>query len=143
MNEDTIKLLKECNAGCKSATNSMEQVLPHVKDEKLRSIIDEYNNKHIKLGDECHQMLNAIREEEMDPKKGAKVSSWLSTELKLMMNDTTHQIAEIMVDGCHMGIKSLSEYINKYRDASEESVNLAKRLIRIEQEFMNDLLELL
>ena len=35
MNLDTINLLKECNAGCKSATNSMEQVLPYVKDEKL------------------------------------------------------------------------------------------------------------
>ena len=28
---DTVCLLKECNAGCKSATNSMEQVMGYVK----------------------------------------------------------------------------------------------------------------
>lgn len=56
MNQDTIFLLRECNAGCKSATNSMEQVIPYISDEKLLSIINEYNDQHIKLGDECHQM---------------------------------------------------------------------------------------
>lgn len=141
MNEDTIYLLRECNAGCKSATNSMEQVIPHISDEKFRSIIDEYNDQHIKLGDECHQMLNEYKEEEKDPKVTAKAFSWLSTETKLLLDHDTHKIAEIMIDGCHMGIKSVSKYINKYKAASPESMDLAKRLVKMEQEFMNVLLE--
>ena len=140
MNEDTAKLLKECNAGCKSATNSMEQVQPYITDEKLKSTIDEYNDKHIKIGDECHQMLNEVNEEEKDPKVMAKAYSWVSTEVKLMMNNNSHEIANIMIDGCNMGIKSVSEYINKYKAASEESVNLAKNLVKMEQEFMDDML---
>lgn len=140
MDEDTINLLKECNAGCKSGTNSMEQVLPYIQNEKLKSIIDEYNDKHIKIGDECHQILNAYHEEEKDPKVSAKAFSWISTEMKLMMNNDTHEIADIMIDGCNMGIKSVSEYINKYKSASTESVDLAKKLVKTEQEFMNDLL---
>jgi hypothetical protein len=140
MNEDTIKLLKECNAGCKSATNSMEQVLPFVKNETLKVLIKECNDKHIKLGDECHQMLNVFHEEEKDPNPMAKAFSWMSTEVKLMVNDDTHKVADLMVDGCNMGIKSLSEYINKYKTASLESMNLAKKLIKIEQDFMNELL---
>ena len=140
MNDDTIKLLKECNAGCKSATNSMEQVQPYINNENLKTLIDEYNDKHIKLGDECHQMLNELDEAEKDPKPMAKAFSWISTEIKLMMNDNTHTIADLMIDGCNMGIKSVSEYINKYKTASNESMNLAKRLVQIEQEFMNKLL---
>ena len=140
MNEDTINLLKECNAGCKSGTNSMEQVQPYIKNEKLRSIIDEYNDKHIKIGDECHQMLNVYQEEEKDPQVSAKAFSWISTEMKLMINNDDHKIADIMTDGCNMGIKSVSEYINKYKTASKESVELAKKLVKTEQEFMNELL---
>lgn len=140
MNEDTINLLKECNSGCKSGTNSMEQVLPYIKDDKLKSIIHEYNDKHIKIGDECHQLLNEYHKEEKDPKVSAKVFSWISTEMKLMMNDNTHEIADIMIDGCNMGIKSVSEYINKYKTATKESVDLAKKLVKTEQEFMNELL---
>lgn len=137
---DTIKLLKECNAGCKSATNSMEQVKPYIHNETLKNLIDEYNDKHIKIGDECHQMLNELDEEEKDPSPMAKAFSWISTELKLMMNDNTHRIADLMIDGCNMGIKSVSEYINKYKTASNESRDLAKKLVKIEQEFMNELL---
>lgn len=143
MNEDTIHLLKECNAGCKSATNSMEQVKPYIADEKLQSIIGEYNDKHIKLGDECHEMLNRYNEEEKDPPAMAKAFSWISTEMKLKMKNDDQKIADIMIDGCNMGIKSLSKYINKYEMASSDSVNLAKKLVRIEQEFMNDMLEYL
>lgn len=143
MNEDTIYLLRECNAGCKSATNSMEQVKPYISNEKLLSTINEYNDKHIKLGDECHQMLNEYNEEEKDPQITAKAFSWISTEMKLMMNNDTHKIADIMIDGCNMGIKSVSKYINKYEAASNESMNLAKKLVKIEQEFMNVMLEYL
>ena len=36
MIDDTKKLLKECNAGCKSATNSIEQVIEFVKDSEFK-----------------------------------------------------------------------------------------------------------
>lgn len=140
MNEDGINLLKECNSGCKSATNSMKQVLPYITNEKRKSIINGYNDRHIKIGDECHQMLNEYHEEEKDPPVMAKAFSWISTEMKLMINDDTHKIADLMIDGCNMGIKSVSEYINKYNNASKESMDLAKNLVKVEQEFMNELL---
>ena len=140
MNEDSINLLKECNAGCKSATNSMEQVEPFINNEELRSVIDKYNDKHIKIGDECHEMLNEMGEDEKDPHAIAKVFSWVSTEVKLMVNDDSSKIAQLMVDGCNMGIKSVSKYINQYKDTSKEIMTLAKNLVKIEQEFMDDLL---
>lgn len=143
MKEDTVFLLRECNAGCKSATNSMEQVQPFIANDKLKSVIDAYNDKHIKIGDECHQMLNEYNEGEKDPPAMAKAYSWISTEVKLMMNDDTRKIADIMIDGCNMGIKSVSKYLNKYKAASEKSVSLAKELVRTEQNFMSVLLEYL
>lgn len=143
MDNDTVSLLKECNAGCKSATNSMEQVLEHVKNDKLCALIDKYNGKHIGIGDECHKLLNELGENEKDPKKMAAVFAEVGTEVKLMMEDSTHKAAELLVDGCNMGIKSLSEYMNKYTTADENVVKLVKELIKVEQDFMKDLLEFL
>ena len=58
MNTDTVYLLRECNSGCKCATNSMEQVMPFLKDKPhLRNLIEQYNDRHIKIGDECHALL--------------------------------------------------------------------------------------
>ncbi|KIR03516.1 hypothetical protein P261_02331 [Lachnospiraceae bacterium TWA4] len=140
MNLDTINLLKECNAGCKSATNSMEQVLPFVKEEQLKKIITESNHKHVNIGDKCHTLLNENGVDEKDPNMMAKVFSWVTTEMKLMMDDKSSKIAGIMLDGCHMGIKSLAEYINQYEQADAKAIHLAKELIHVEQEFMNELL---
>ena len=140
MSKDTLELLKECNAGCKSATNSMEQVQAYVKDSQLRKIIDQYNKEHILIGDECHKILDKAGETEKDPSPMAKTFSWISTEIKMMINDDEKKIADIMVDGCNMGIKALSRYLNEYKEADKESRNLTKKLIRLEQDFMNDLL---
>ena len=143
MSKDTLELLKECNAGCKSATNSMEQVQAYVKDSQLRKIIEQYNKEHILIGDECHKILDKAGETEKDPSPMAKTFSWISTEIKMMINDDEKKIADIMVDGCNMGIKALSRYLNEYKEADKESRNLTKKLIRLEQDFMNDLLRYL
>lgn len=143
MSKDTLELLKECNAGCKSATNSMEQVQAYVKDRELKKIIEQYNKEHILIGDECHKILDKAGETEKDPSPMAKTFSWISTEIKMMINDDEKKIADIMVDGCNMGIKALSRYLNEYKEADKESRNLTKKLICLEQDFMNDLLRYL
>lgn len=139
-NNDTVYLLKECNSGCKSATSSMEQVMGYVKNEKLRDLIKRYLDKHIKIGDVCHDVLNEMNENEKDPSKVAMMFAELGTDLKLMMEQSTHKAADMLIDGCTMGIKSLSEYINKYPNAKQDVQDLAKKLIKIEQDFMTELL---
>ena len=142
MKSDTIKLLKECNAGCKSATNSMEQVMEFVeKGSELEALIKKYNDEHISIGDECHELLNAVEEDEKDPHPAAKVFSWISTEMKLMVDNREKHVAELLSDGCHMGIKSLSRYLNEYPKASDECRKLTRKLIDCEHHFYKDLLE--
>lgn len=142
-NQDTVCLLKEVNAGCKMATNSMEQVLPYVKDENLKRLIHNYNASHVDIGDECHTMLNDKGDDEKDPHKMASAMSWFSVEMKLLMGADNAKIAGMLMDGCNMGIQSVSKYINQYSSASKESVNLADRLIKDEEKFMLSLKEYL
>ncbi|MBQ9886137.1 MAG: hypothetical protein IJM37_04685 [Lachnospiraceae bacterium] len=140
MNEDTIKLLRECNSGCKSATNSIEQVMPYTKDEGLIELLNKYNEKHIHVGDSCHNILNSAGEDEKDPPAFVQAMAQFGTEMKLMINDDTSKIAELMVDGCNMGIKSLSRYLHQYKAADSESIHLTEKLIKIEEDFMHELL---
>lgn len=139
MNSDTINLLKECNAGCKSATNSMEQVLGYVKDPKLKDVISGYNKQHVEIGDKCHSLLNKYGSSEKDPQPMAKAMSFISTEVKMMSDNSSQKAAEIMMDGCNMGIKNVSGYINKYSSANDESKRMANSIVKLEQNFIEDL----
>lgn len=143
MEEDTVKLLRECNSGCKMAINSMNQVKEYIQEEKLLKTIEEYDKKHRKLEDKISVLLNGSANEEKEPKKMAEVYSWLSTEMKLMMRDDSHEIAKIMMNGCNMGIQSLSRYINEYENASAESLAIAKDLVKEEEAFMKALKQFL
>ena len=49
------------------------------------------------------------------------------------MEDTDATVADLMTDGCNMGVKSLSRYLNQYKAADEQSKNIAKRLIQLEE----------
>ena len=140
MSEGTIHLLKKCSAECKMATSSIEQILPYIHDQDLRNLIYQYDKTYYEIGNECYRLLTKDKRAEKDPGMLMKAMSWISTEMKLMIQDNNHNIASVVIDGCNMGIKSVSEAINKHKAASEESLNAAKRLIEAEQNFVNDLL---
>ena len=42
------------------------------------------------------------------------------------------------MDGCNMGIQTLGGYINEYKNASGQSMNLARDIVRTEESLMKD-----
>ena len=139
VSQDSVELLKECDAGCKMAIDSMEQISKYVTNDKLKSLITKYNADHIKMEEDIHRMLNQMGEEEKEPNPIAKASSWLQSEVKMTMKGDTHQAASLLTDGCNMGIKSLCEYKNTYKAADDKSVNMCERICNIETRMVEDL----
>ena len=136
---DTIELLKECNAGVKMGVSSINEVLEYVKDDNLKNILSKSKEKHSQLGDDTHIMVNKYHEEGKEPNPMAKAMSWIKTNFKISNNHTDSTIADLIVDGCNMGIKSLYKYLNDYSDAEEKAKDIAKRLINIEETLITDL----
>ena len=67
----------------------------------------------------------------------------MKTNMKLMMEDTDSTIADLMIDGCNMGVKSLSKYLNQYKAADEVSKDITKRLINLEEKLTVDIRQFL
>jgi len=142
-NQDTIFLLKECDAGTKMGTASIDQVLEMVQRTELRDLLTESREHHEKLGNEIHSLLIEYDSEEKDPNPMAKGMSWLKTNMKITMNSSDNTIADLITDGCDMGTKSLYMYLNQYSKANEKSRNICKRLIAIEEKLRDELREYL
>lgn len=136
---NTIELLKKCNAGVKMGVSSINEVLDYVKDDNLRNILNKSKDKHSQLGDDTHIMLNKYHEEGKEPNPMAKAMSWIKTNFKISNSHTDSTIADLIVDGCNMGTKSLYKYLNDYSDAEEKAKDIAKRLINIEEKLITDL----
>ncbi len=138
-NNDTIELLKECNAGIKMGVTSIEEVLDNVESGEFRKILTENKEAHQHLGSDTHQLLNQYDTEGKEPNPMAKGMSWMKTNVMLSMNDSDHTVADLITDGCNMGVKSLNRYLNKYKAADETAKDIAKKLIDLEHQLTLDI----
>ena len=137
--QDTIKLLRECDAGVKMGTASIDDVIEYVDSDILRKYLSECKIEHEKLNTEIQAQLDKFHDDGKDPNPMANAMSWIKTNMKMAMNNTDNTIADLMTDGCNMGVKSLNEYLNQYEAADEKSKDIAKRLINLEEKLAVDI----
>ena len=74
-----------------------------------------------------------------EPNVMAQGMSWIKTNIKLAMNTSDETLAELMTDGCNMGVKSLSRYLNQYKAADDRAKAITKKLISLETDLCSDL----
>lgn len=136
---DSVALLKECNAGTKMAVSSIDDILEEVADKKLKQVLLKSKDHHADLGNEIHALLLEYHKEDKEPNPMAKSMSWLKTNMKMSMEHSDATVADLITDGCNMGIKSLFKYLNQYPAADPRIRALCQKLIDIEEELRQDL----
>lgn len=141
--QDTLKLLRECDAGVKMGVASIDDVMPHVKSKALLDRLNKCKDEHEKLSLEIDNLLDKYRDDGKDPNPIAKGMSWMKTNLKLATDDSDSMVADLMTDGCNMGVKSLNRYLNQYKAADEKSKDICKRLINLEERLTHQMREFL
>lgn len=137
--EHTIKLLKECDSGAKMGVDSFDLVLKYIKNEELRNIINETKLDHLNTLKKIKEQLNIYSSEGKDPNMIISEMSKIKMKVELSFNDSDSKIAKMMMDGCNMGIKALSEFKNKYNDADEKVLEICQRLISEEENLSKNL----
>lgn len=140
MNEDSIRLLREIDVGCKNAVNSFKQIQEFTADQDLLSVIEEQKKEHELIKDIACRLLENCGEEPESPTSLTKAMMWFTTEIKMMMDRDDRKAAELLADGCHMGIKSLSRYLREYKKAGQKERALAGRLMNLEMDLYKRLL---
>lgn len=138
-NMDTIKLLQECDAGVKMGIASLDEVLEKVCDSNFRKLLIESREHHEKLENEIDNLLKQYNADEKQPNPIAKGMSWMKTNMKMGINHNDSTVAELIIDGANMGVKSLNQYLNKYKEADEKSKKICERLIQIEEKLNKEL----
>ncbi|MBR4038880.1 MAG: hypothetical protein IKJ11_02140 [Clostridia bacterium] len=137
--QDTIRLLRECDAGIKMGVSAIDEVMDSAQDETMRAILSRCKKEHEKLKESLQAALDRFGDEGKNPNPMAKTMSTVKTNMELMMKPTDATIADLITDGCNMGVKSLSKYLNQYAAADESAKDVCKKLIALEERLAKDL----
>ena len=141
--QDTVKLLRECDAGIKMGVSSIDDVLDCVRSNTFKRCLEGCKSEHEKLKKEIQVLLDEYHDDGKNPNPMAKGMSWMKTNAKLAISESDETIADLMTDGCNMGVKSLNRYLNQYQAADEKSKDITKRLINLEQKLTTDIRQFL
>ena len=139
IHDDTIKLLRECDAGVRMGVDSISDVLGSVRSEGFRRKLTECRAAHEELATEIQGMLDKYHDEGKEPGFIAQSMSRMKTNFKLGTDESDETVADLMTDGCNMGVKSLNRYLNQYKAASEVTKDITKRLINLEEKLAIDI----
>ena len=139
IHQDTIKLLRECDAGVKMGISSIDDVLDKVKHPRFKKLLQECKREHEQLQDQITEKLDEYGDEGKNPNPIVKGMSWIKTNARLAAEQTDAVIADLMTDGCNMGVKSLNRYLNQYKAAEEYAKDITKRLINLEEKLAIDI----
>ena len=137
--KDTICLLRECDAGVKMGIASIDDVLPHIQSEKFKKYLKKCKEEHEALDREIQSLLHRYHDDGKEPNPIAKGMSWMKTNMKLVWEESDETIADLMTDGCNMGVKSLNKYLNEFEAAEECVKDITKRLINQEERLAQDI----
>ena len=137
--QDTVKLLRECDAGIRMGTDSIDEVMDYVHAPQMRDLLNASRYEHTKLGTEIQSQLDRLQDKGKSPNPIVQKMGWVKTGVKLAIDQSDATIADLMTDGCNMGVKSLNRYLNQYKAADEVSKDITKRLINLEEQLSVDL----
>ena len=136
---DTIELLRECDAGIQMGIGTIDEVKDHVGNSEFSTQLDNYQREYAQLQNEIQGLLHKYHDEGKDPNPIAKGMAWMKTNMTIAVNESDTAIADIITDGCNMGIKSLNKYLNQYKAADEIAKDFAKRLINLQDRQLKDM----
>lgn len=139
MEDDTIKLLRECNAGIKMGISSIEEVMDRVEGRGLQELLRQSLSTHRRLGNATEKYLEKYQDEGKEPAAIAKMMSWVKTNGKLAGEESDRTIADLITDGCNMGIKSLYRYLHQYPAADAATKEMTTEIIKAEDTLAREL----
>ena len=139
INHDTIELLRECDAGIQMGISTIDEVKEHVSNPEFLTKLDDYQREYAQLQNEIQGVLHSYHEEGKDPNPLAKGMAWLKTNVTISVKESDATIADLITDGCNMGVKSLNKYLNQYQGADGRSKDFARRLIELQDRQLKEI----
>ena len=130
--KDTVRLLRECDAGAKMGISTIEETMQFSLSEPLKKILEHSREQHLEMSRKINERLARFSDDGKDPPMMAELMGKVKANFRMVTEETDKAAADLISDGCSMGIRSLSKYLNEYKAAEEYSKDIAKKLIAIE-----------
>ena len=139
--EFTTEYLNAVYQNIKTAIQSIEDILPKIKDEELKKELTSEEDKYLILEKECELLAKAKKIEGIkDNNWLEKAKLWSSINMSTMTDKSNRHIAELMLMGTFMGIITCYKDQSDHQNISPEIDEILEKLKELERNNIENLL---
>lgn len=122
---------------------TIQQLLGIIEDEEFKRHLENEFKEYKELHAAARAMLNEHGYDEKGISSLDKLKTYLMINMETMTNKSSSHIAEMLIIGSNMGVINAVKNIKKYRDAESDILSLMDRLLKFEENNVQDLKEFL
>lgn len=141
MNETDTMLLTSIYKNCKTATQSIHDILPRVLNTGLIAELKSEYNTYMDFITKCLDLAKQNGISLNDNNIFQKVRLWCSIKVTTIFNKTTRHVTEMLLLGTVMGTTQCYKDLHDHKDASKEIIELCNELLKIQETNFNNLKE--
>ena len=130
---DTIELLNFISQNAKMGVETLSRLVQITQEEEFKNYLTEYLDGYQSFLSDADKRLKKKKEESKDLSPMAKVMSYLSLSFNTMIDKSPSHVAEMVMQGCSMGIIDITKRIKQYSGAEKTALTLAEKLLKFEQ----------
>lgn len=135
--EESKKVLGGVMSNAAMARHSTNVTLNYVKDQSLKDLLTSQTRKYDEFTQKVKELAKLHGVGIKEPSGVSKFFVEAAIKMKLMRNATSGKIAEMMIKGTTMGVIDLGKLLKHSDLVKEDCLDLAKELMRFEEDKLN------
>lgn len=134
-----VELLNFIYQNSQMGVVTINQLIGITKDDNFKSLLESQYNEYNEIHNQAQKLLNANGFDEKGISAFEKIRTYLMINMQTLTDKSSSHIAEMMIIGSNMGVINAVKNIKKYKDAEPEILNLMERLLRFEENNIQEL----
>lgn len=128
-----VELLNYIYQNAEMGKNTISQLINISQDEEYKKLLQSQLQEYTSIYDSTDRKLKEFNKEAKNINSFSKASTYVMINLKTMVNKSPSHISEMLIQGSTMGIIHITKKLKEYADADQEILSLANKLLKLEQ----------
>lgn len=139
MSENENNLANRLYENVRMASYAIDCIIEKIENEKLAELVRKQNRFYLSLVEEIESLTKKKGYDLKDISLMLKGMSYLSIKMKTIMNNDSPKLADMLIQGTTMGITDTMKADSEFETDDKDLKEIAERLVRHEEEFVDSL----
>ncbi len=128
------KFLTAIYQNTKMAIQSINDMYPKFRSSKLKQLMKDYEEGYTSYANQCLSIAKQKNIELKDSNLFSKIMLWTSINCSTLFKKSASHIAELFLLGTVRGTLSLYKDLKTYKNADQDIIDIAKKLLEFEEQ---------